>query len=90
MTKLLNDIYNRIIPKTVVNADINSVRTKGLAKQGEFHYTTDTNELFINNGTENVEIPTLPASTDTPFTGTFENGTGDTVTVKNGIITDVS
>jgi len=90
MSKLLNNIYNRIIPKTVASADINSVRTKGLAKQGEFHYTTDLDELFINNGTENVQVPTLPTSTDTPFTGTFENGTGDTVTVKNGIITDVS
>jgi len=90
MSKLLNNIYNRIIPKTVAKADINSLRTKGLAKQGEFHYATDTNELFINNGTENVQVPTLPASIDTPFTGTFENGTGGTVTVKNGIITDVS
>ena len=90
MSKLLNNIYNRIVLKMGLKANINSVRTKGMAKISELHYTTDTKELFINNGTENVQIPTLPASTDTPFTGTFENGTGDTVTVKNGIITDVS
>ena len=90
MSKRLNNLVYRIILKSGLKTNINTTTTKALAKQGEFHYATDTDELFINNGTENVQVPTLPASIDTPFTGTFENGTGDTVTVKNGIITDVS
>jgi hypothetical protein len=83
-------ILVRIMFKRGLKADINTSITKKRFLIGEPSYTTDTKELFINNGTENVQIPTLPESTDTPFTGTFENGTGGTVTVKNGIITDVS
>jgi len=90
MSKRLNNLVYRIILKSGLKTNINTSATKAVAKQGEFHYATDSDELFIYNGTENVIVPSLPASTDTPFTGTFENGTGDTVTVKNGIITDVS
>jgi len=76
--------------KRGLKADINTTLTKKRFLIGEPSYTTDTNELFINNGTENVQIPTLPASTDTLFTGTFVNGDGDTVTVKNGLITGIA
>jgi len=84
MSKLLNNIVYRIVLKLGLKANINSVRTKGLAKKSELHFTSDTNELFINNGTENVQIPTLPSADDVPFTGTYT--TGDTIVVKNGII----
>ena len=60
MSKLLNNIYNRIIPKTVAKADINSLRTKGLAKSGEPHYTSDTKELFVYDGTNNVKVTMAP------------------------------
>lgn len=90
MKKYLNELRGQVSFRLGLKANINTVLTKGKAVISEPHYTSDTKELFIYNGTENVLVPSLPASTDTPFTGTFENGTGDTVTVKNGIITDVS
>ena len=71
-------------------ANINATATKALAVEGEPHYTTDTKQLYIFDGTENKEVITLPAASDSGFTGSFTNGDGDTVTVKNGIITDVS
>lgn len=88
MKKLNYNDYSLVFKKGL-KANVNTTATKKTTYEGEPLYTTDTKELFINNGTENVQIPTLPASTDTSFTGTFTAGT-QTVTVKNGIITDVT
>lgn len=87
--KKLNDNDFSLVFKKGLKTNVNTTITKKTTYEGEPLYTTDTKELFINNGTENVLVPTLPASTDTPFTGTFTAGT-QTVTVKNGIITDVT
>lgn len=75
--------------KSGLASNINATATKAQAVEGEPHYTTDTHQLYVFNGTENCQVPVLPASTDTGWTGTFTNGDGNTVTVKNGIITDV-
>ena len=55
MKKLNN---NSVIIKTKcgLKAAINTTTTKALASVGEFHYCTDTEELFIFNGTENVLV----------------------------------
>jgi len=87
--KKLNNLDMSIKPKTGLKANINSVTTKARATLGEFHYCTDTKELFIFNGTENVLVPTLETAEQTGFSGTFVNGDGDTVTIVNGIITSV-
>lgn len=76
--------------KSGLAANINSTVTQNLAVEGEPHWTTDTNQLYMFNGTENCQVPVLPSATDSGWTGSFTNGDGDTVTVKNGIITDVS
>ena len=76
--------------KRGLKADINTTLTKKRFLIGEPSYTTDTKEVFMFNGTENVQIPTLPSAADTLFTGTFVNGDGDTVTVKNGLITGIA
>jgi hypothetical protein len=89
MKKLSNN--NMILKlKSGLKAAINTAATKTLATLSEFHYCTDTKEVFIYNGTENVQIPTLANSSSTPFTGTFVNGDGDTVTIENGIIVSVT
>ncbi len=88
--KFLNNIVLRLRLRSGVAANINTAATKSSAISGELHYTTDSKQLFIYNDTENVEIPHLPAATDTLYTGTFTSGTGQTVTVKNGIITGVT
>jgi hypothetical protein len=89
MSKKLNNNDFQIKLKSGLKANINVTATKNLAVNGELHYCTDTSELFLFNGTENVEVAILPASTDVGFTGSFTNGDGDTVTVKNGIITNI-
>jgi len=87
--KKLNNNSVIIKIKSGLKAVINATATKALASLGEFHYCTDTKELFIFNGTENVLAPTLETAEQTGFNGTFTNGDGDTVTVVNGIITSV-
>lgn len=90
MSKKLTN-HNLIIKlKSGLKVNVNTTATKNLAMESELHYCTDTKELFIFNGTENVLIATLPNATDSGFTGSFTNGDSATVTVKNGIITDVS
>lgn len=90
MSKKLTN-HNLIIKlKSGLKANINNTTTKNLATESELHYCTDTKELFIFNGTENVLIATLPESTDEGFTGAFTNGDSATVTVKNGIITNIT
>lgn len=81
---------SRIKFKSGLKADINTTATKNVAVEGEPHWCTDTDEFFIYDGSENVQVAVLPAASDTLWTGTFTNGDGDTVTVKNGLITDVS
>ncbi len=88
--KFLNNIAIRLRLRRGLVANINTIATKNTAISGELHYTTDTKQLYIFNDTENVEIPHLPAATDTLYTGTFTTGSGQTVTVKNGIITGVA
>lgn len=89
MKKLTNhDVIIKL--KSGLKSDINTNVTKALATESELHYCTDTKELFIFNGTENVYIATLELASETPHSGSFTNGEGATVTVKNGIITDVS
>ena len=87
--KKLNNNSVIIKIKSGLKAVINATATKALASLGEFHYCTDTKELFIFNGTENVLAPTLETAEQTGLNGTFTNGDGDTVTVVNGIITSV-
>ena len=76
--------------KSGLKTDINTTATKNKAVEGELHYCTDTDELFIFNGTENVQIGVLDAASETLYSGTFEDNTGATVTVVNGLITDVT
>lgn len=37
-------------------ADINTTTTKNLAVEGEPHWATDTNKLYVFDGSENVRI----------------------------------
>lgn len=87
--KFLNNIVIRLRLRRGLAANINTATTKATAISGELHFTTDTKQIFIYNDTENVEIPHLPAATDTLATGTFTTADGKTVTVKNGIITSI-
>jgi hypothetical protein len=82
--KLLNNQKLQIKIKQGLKANVNSHTTKALALVGELHYCTDTDELFIFNGTENVYL------CGGGFNGTFVNGDGDTVTVENGLIKGVN
>lgn len=89
-SKLLNGFRLQIRFKQGNKANINATLTKGRAITGEPHYAADTSELFIYNGTENRQIPVLSDAALTPWSGTFTNGDGATVTVDNGVIVDVS
>ena len=88
--KKLNNNSVIIKIKSGLKAAINATATKALASLGEFHYCKDTKELFIFNDTENVQVPTLANASSVPFSGTFVNGDGDTVTIENGIIVSVT
>jgi len=82
----MSTFFNRPISVKVkqgLKANINTTATKNSAVTGELHYCTDTKELYIFDGANNILV-------SGGFTGTFTNGDGDTVTVTNGIITDVS
>jgi len=85
--KKLNNVDFQLKPKSWLKANLNTTATRNLAIDGELHYTTDTKELFINNGTENVQIPTLEDSSQSPWSGTIT--AGQTITVVNGVITNV-
>ena len=53
----MSDLNNRPMSlklKQGLFADINTTATKNTAVLGELHYCTDTGELYIFNGTENV------------------------------------
>jgi hypothetical protein len=56
MSKKLNNNNLQIKPKSGLKANINATATKNLAVDGELHYCTDTSELFLFNGTENVLV----------------------------------
>lgn len=87
--KSLNNHPVIIRPKTGLKANINAAATKALATEGELHWASDTAELFVFNGTENVRVPSLALAASVPWSGAFTNGDGDTVTVENGIIVGV-
>lgn len=53
MSKKLNNNNLQIKPKSGLDANINTTTTKNLAIDGELHYTTDENQLYYFNGTEN-------------------------------------
>lgn len=42
--------------KSGLKADVNTTVTKALAVEGEPHWTTDTNELFVYDGAENIRV----------------------------------
>lgn len=73
--------------KQGVVANINTDATKGVAVTGEPHYTTDTKDLYIFDGTTNVKVGS--SVLDTGATGTFTTVDGKTVTVTGGIITNI-
>ena len=56
MSNNLNSQEHYIVFKKGVLANINSVATKNSAIEGEPHWTTDTNQLFVFDGTDNVQI----------------------------------
>lgn len=69
----LNRTKQQIKVKSGLAANINATATKNLAVQGELHYATDTESLYIFDGTQNILIGGLgsegvrvvSASTDT-------------------------
>lgn len=46
----------RLQLKSGLAADINATATKNMALEGEPHYTTDTNKLYVFNGNENIRV----------------------------------
>lgn len=42
--------------KTGLNASINATATKNLAVEGEPHWTTDTDKLWVFDGNNNVRV----------------------------------
>ena len=54
LNKLLNNNPIQLRLKQGDKADINTTLTKGRAITGEPHYASDTDQLFIYNGTENI------------------------------------
>lgn len=60
----LNKQNFRIKLKQGLEANINTDATKYQAVTGEPHYTTDTKQLYIFDGTENLRIPTCDTNGD--------------------------
>ena len=52
----LHDTDHVIKFKTGLVANINTVVTKGVATEGEPHYATDTDRLYIFDGNNNARI----------------------------------
>jgi hypothetical protein len=58
----MTDFYDRKLSiklKTGLDGDINTSATQSLAAEGEPHWTTDTDELYVFNGTKNVRMVRL-------------------------------
>lgn len=62
--------------KTGLNANINATATKNLAVEGEPHWTTDTDKLWVFDGSNNVRVHGLDMAV------TY----GDNVVCNNGEI----
>ena len=77
-----------IAPKIWDKTNINTIATKKRAIKWELHYTDDTQELYMYNGTENVQIPTLANSTQNLYNGTVTID-GKQITIVNGLITNI-
>ena len=52
----LNRTKQQLKFKTGLAANINATATKNLAVEGEPHYTTDTNRLYIFDGSNNERV----------------------------------
>ena len=63
----LHDTDYQIQFKSGSSTDVNSTATVNTAVEGEPHWATDTDQLFIFNGTANVRIPTQDANGDITF-----------------------
>ena len=53
---MLNRFPHQLQLKQGLAADINTTATKNLAVQGEPHWTTDTNQLYVFDGNNNVRF----------------------------------
>jgi hypothetical protein len=77
-TWIQNSANNDIILKTTGNVGIGTeTPSKTLDVAGDISLEAGSGNYYSNDGSQG-------------WTGTFTNGDGDTVTVKNGIITDIS
>lgn len=45
--------------KSGLAANVNATATKNLAVEGEPHWATDTGQLYMFDGTQNVHVPTM-------------------------------
>jgi hypothetical protein len=70
MSNKLNSQDYQIKFKQGLEANINATATKNLAVVGEPHYTTDTQTLYLFNGTENKQAGMRFTSTDADPTTT--------------------
>lgn len=71
----MSDLFNRPISikfKQGLEADINTTTTKNLAVTGEPHYVTDTEQLYIFNGTTNRRVINLNVATVTASSVTLD------------------
>lgn len=52
----LHDQDHPIIAKTGLAANINATATKNQATEGELHYTTDNDQLYVFDGSNNERV----------------------------------
>ena len=81
----MSDLFNRPITiraKRGTEAQITATPAP-YQVEGEIAYATDTKQFYVSDGTAFNLV-------GGGWSGSFTNGDGDTVTVVNGVITDIS
>ncbi len=58
----LNKTTLQIQLKQGLESNINTTATKNLAIEGEPHWVTDTGQMYMFGGTQNVHVPTMDAN----------------------------
>lgn len=81
-------VYLPALPSVGAYTGCTNVQVYSAGNNGYFLYQTGTSDSVLGGVLQTGGYKSSDGSTG--WTGTFTNGDGDTVTVKNGLITDVS
>lgn len=86
----LHALAHPVIAKTGLAANINATTTKNTATEGEIHWTTDTNKLYVYDGTQNQAVSGIVFLGSATVGMQTADGAQTFFTTPTGVITYIS